>query len=691
MSGLERQSKPPTPTAPSSPREGHLHAPKEHGILGRLIEHRLSPQRLRLLFVLFIVALQALIWATYLNSVSVLERKAEESFRERLGSLALILSEHASNTLDTVSSRLTSLAALTSPDAVRQGRLSPEVLDDIIFDVPLMRSISLIGPDGKVVTSSWRPNIDSQIPLEFLPQRSKATRTGEPRYGRLLPYRTLSDIGRTLAPEGVSLWLEAIDVPLDGQIYQWVAVINPNHFGNFWLRLLGEERHEVRLLDYQANLMAALPSQVSLDDPLTREIAEHADTSENGRFEAASPPRRLAIYRTSSSHPLIVAVIGNRELLRQMLADDLLRFRVAAGIASLLALALCIAFYRSYLRYEDSVAELINQAKAIGAHLMVSESDPTGKIIAANAAFLRASGYTLKEIIGQKHGVFNSRLHDANFFATLWQTLQSGRIWKGTFRNLGKGDRIFWVSATIVPYFDAWGNITRYVAFYSDITDAIELSERLDRERALREALARVNQSLDDEANTDPLTRLPNRRAFEHFSAQALASTRQTRQSLAVAMLDIDHFKSINDTYGHMVGDEVLREMARRWSARIRTSDMLARIGGEEFCLLLPQADAASALRVAEDIRQESERTPVTVTHAGAPLHLTVTVSIGVVSAAAQAVTGIAALLELADKALYAAKHGGRNRVVEHPYPPSPPKPPEAPDAPPANGGATQA
>lgn len=91
--------------------------------------------------------------------------------------------------------------------------------------------ISLIGPDGKVVTSSWRPNTASaEIRLNSCRRDRKATRTGEPRYGRLLPYRTLSDIGRTLAPEGVSLWLEAIDVP--PRRPPQVAVINPNHFGN---------------------------------------------------------------------------------------------------------------------------------------------------------------------------------------------------------------------------------------------------------------------------------------------------------------------------------------------------------------------------------------------------------------------------------------------------------------------------
>ena len=439
----------------------------------------------------------------------------------------------------------------------------------------------------------------------------------------------------------------------------------------------------MRLLDYKANLVSALPAMIDTNDPLTSEIAKHADINDNGRVEATSPPRRLAVYRTSTAHPLIVAVIGDREQAAEQLAGDLLRFRAVAIGASLLALALCIAFYRSYLRYEDSVAELINQATAIGAHLMVSESDPEGRIVAANAAFLEASGYRLEELVGQKYGIFNSNLHNPEFFSALWEILSSGQIWKGTFRNLNKDGRIFWVSTTIVPYFDAWGNITRYVAFYSDITEAIQLSERLDRERALREELTRINQSLDNEANTDPLTLLPNRRAFEHFSAQALASTRQNRQVLAVAMLDIDHFKAVNDTYGHAAGDEVLREMAHRWSSRIRTSDMLARIGGEEFCLLLPQADEVSARRVTEEIRRESERTPVTVTNDAGEQSLTVTVSIGVVSVAAQAVDDIEPLLERADKALYAAKQGGRNRVVELRYPP--------PEAAEADGAETQA
>lgn len=631
----------------------------------------------------FVVALQALVWATYLNSVSVLERKAEEAFRDRLEALTLILNEHVSNALDTVSGRLRALASLTTLEALQQERLTPALLDEIIFDAPLMRSISLLDPDGKVVASSWQPNIGHQIAAQYLPPRPLNMRSDEPRFGPLLPYRALSDIGHTPAPEGVSLWLEAIDVPFGEQIYQWVAVINPNFFGNFWLRVLGSEPHEVRLLDYKANLVSALPAMIDANDPLTSEIARHADINDNGRFEATNRPRRLAVYRTSTAHPLIVAVVGDREQAEQQLVEGLLRFRAVAIGASLLALALCIAFYRSYLRYEDSVAELINQATAIGAHLMVSESDPEGRIVAANAAFLEASGYRLEELVGQKYGIFNSNLHNPEFFSALWEILSSGQIWKGTFRNLNKDGRIFWVSTTIVPYFDAWGNITRYVAFYSDITEAIQLSERLDRERALREELTRINQSLDNEANTDPLTLLPNRRAFEHFSAQALASTRQNRQALAVAMLDIDHFKAVNDTYGHAAGDEVLREMAHRWSSRIRTSDMLARIGGEEFCLLLPQADEVSARRVTEEIRRESERTPVTVTNDAGEQSLTVTVSIGVVSVAAQAVDDIEPLLERADKALYAAKQGGRNRVVELRYPP--------PEAAEADGAETQA
>lgn len=123
-------------------------------------------------------------------------------------------------------------------------------------------------------------------------------------------------------------------------------MINPT-FGNFWLRVLGSEPHEVRLLDYKANLVSALPAMIDTNDPLTSEIAKHADINDNGRVGATSPPRRLAVYRTSTAHPLIVAVIGDREQAAEQLAGDLLRFRAMAIGASLLALALCIAFYRA--------------------------------------------------------------------------------------------------------------------------------------------------------------------------------------------------------------------------------------------------------------------------------------------------------------------------------------------------------
>ena len=133
-------------------------------------------------------------------------------------------------------------------------------------------------------------------------------------------------------------------------------------------------------------------------------------------------------------------------------------------------------------------------------------------------------------------------------------------------------------------------------------------------------------------------------------------------------MLDLDQFKVVNDTYGHAVGDQVLQGVARRWSEQMRSSDILARMGGEEFTVLLPQTTMVQAELVAEKFRGVIDRTPIAIDLGGGKqLELHVTVSIGIASA--ERITGDADLdvmMVQADNALYQAKHNGRNQVMPY-------------------------
>ncbi|MCU1485429.1 MAG: diguanylate cyclase with sensor [Actinomycetia bacterium] len=168
---------------------------------------------------------------------------------------------------------------------------------------------------------------------------------------------------------------------------------------------------------------------------------------------------------------------------------------------------------------------------------------------------------------------------------------------------------------------------------------------------------------LHDEARrlslTDGLTGLWNRRQFELRVAQEVERAVRFRERFSLVMVDLDDFKAVNDTHGHLIGDAVLVETAQRLVAHTREVDTVARFGGEEFILLLPQTDAPGAVRVAEKVRDEVAAKPV-ITDAGA---LPVTLSAGVACHPDDG-TSIEALLGAADEALYAAKAAGKNRVV---------------------------
>src|SRR5579862_1554292 len=162
-------------------------------------------------------------------------------------------------------------------------------------------------------------------------------------------------------------------------------------------------------------------------------------------------------------------------------------------------------------------------------------------------------------------------------------------------------------------------------------------------------------------AMTDQLTGLYNRRYMARHLETLLSGLPGSGKTLAFLVMDVDHFKRVNDTYGHDVGDEILRDFARRISANIRSQDLACRFGGEEFVVIMPETDVAMAYGVAERLRASIECTPFPISRA--PGQLNITVSIGIAGAEGARDTADA-LLRRADQALYRAKHTGRNRVV---------------------------
>jgi len=187
-----------------------------------------------------------------------------------------------------------------------------------------------------------------------------------------------------------------------------------------------------------------------------------------------------------------------------------------------------------------------------------------------------------------------------------------------------------------------------------------------------RELLARVGntlriQELQEElrllASIDPMTRLYNRRYFTTMADKILKLARRERNPLSLAILDIDHFKQINDTYGHLIGDRVIIALAEQLMKRYRESDLLCRFGGEEFVILMPNTELDIAALLAERTRKEIEQLEVYYSDGS----LSLTVSIGVSQIDLEKEETLDGVLKRADDALYTAKNEGRNRVCVQP------------------------
>jgi two-component system, cell cycle response regulator len=193
---------------------------------------------------------------------------------------------------------------------------------------------------------------------------------------------------------------------------------------------------------------------------------------------------------------------------------------------------------------------------------------------------------------------------------------------------------------------------------YQNLADKLESS--LNEQRRMAEELQQLNRELEKRATTDELTGLPNRRAFDAGLVTELERGRRLGKPVALLMIDVDHFKKFNDTWGHQAGDAVLRQIGGQLAANARSCDLAARYGGEEFAVILPHTDGAGAFVAAERIRKAIEKTSVKFNES--TLQVTASIGIGVVEDASAKRADIMLIRE-ADDALYNAKEAGRNRV----------------------------
>ena len=629
---------------------------------------RPQPILVRGFFVLALIVGSALTWFAHYFSQRAIDERTVQRHWEHVQLDAVTLEDHATRSFDTAINLMRLAASLTTRELVADPQRGSARLVDVTTDAPVIRSLSLVDSSGRVILSSSRRNVGVQVPPGDLDLESRWNGVFEFHFGKSFALRDLYELESDRAPVDLGFLLIEAPVVIEGETYHWVAAINLGVFLNLWDQLGQPTISQIHLVGEQGQLFASQAEQSQgLQDALPKLLAERID-SPQGDFESGVDARTLVTYRSSDVYPLSLAITTDRSALldasnRQR--AGLPTITLVALTGNVLLLVFLAVLFAIYLRYERSLQELANQSHALDLHLMVSETAADGTIMTGNSAFFAANGYAPEELIGQSYRNLTIEIPGQGSMDAALETIREGRAWRGTLQNRRKSGELYWVSATIVPFPDVWGRVSRYVTLMTDISESILLSAKVANEQRLREDLTNLNQSLVTEATTDPLTGRPNKRAFDLFMPQAVAVSKDDQKPLSVMMLDIDYFKQINDSYGHPAGDAVLREVSHRWEREIRGSDMLARIGGEEFCVVLPRTTTDQARRLAEKLCKLTAA--VTIDFENSPgeiISIPVTVSIGVATADPADALGTDKLMHAADTALYEAKNSGRNRVV---------------------------
>ena len=404
---------------------------------------------------------------------------------------------------------------------------------------------------------------------------------------------------------------------------------------NFDIFIIDQEGEFILHPDPQKSWSRYLPSRTNLIEQfpkIGRSILVMRDTHEKDHFSFPLDERLRNHDRA------IVVLIPRQELLQGLEQSNL-------ASAMLIALTvLLVSFFLSWLvaliparlqnRLSDAFFQIKKYTDVVNRHVMTSSTDREGNILKISSALEARIGYRADEILGQSFSIVRHPDTPGELYEEMWQTLLHGKTWRGEIQNRSKDGDCYWLKSVITPDFDRTGEIVGFTSISEDVSD---------------------KKQIEMLSITDGLTGLANRRRLDQLVEEAIGRFDRYGRPFAVVMLDVDHFKQVNDRFGHKVGDGVLVEIATLVRSNARQTDSVSRWGGEEFVIVCSETPIDAAMTLAEKLRMIIEE------HAFAGAK-SVTASFGV-TAYQSGDTADGVFLRV-DEALYRAKGEGRNCVT---------------------------
>lgn len=292
----------------------------------------------------------------------------------------------------------------------------------------------------------------------------------------------------------------------------------------------------------------------------------------------------------------------------------------------------------AYKKIEERMRVATTVFDAASEAIMVTDLE--GVITMVNPAFSEITGFHSQEVLGESPRILNSGHHDEHFYTEMFEELKRSNRWEGEIWNRRKSGEVYPQWQTIAMVRDEDGEPLEFIALFSDI------SKRKQKEDEIRYR-----------ANYDPLTGIPNRSLFNERLEQALLLSKRNKVGMALLYLDLDGFKQVNDMYGHLLGDQVLKHVASKLQDCVRESDSVGRLGGDEFVICLPSIKgSASVVSVADKVIQSLSPA---LDLDGKRVHIGASIGVAVYPADGESTQE---LYEHADIAMYRAKHRGKNQ-----------------------------